>query len=109
MGWKISQGGGPGEPVEFSVLGPVRVQRAGEEVALGSPQERALLTLLLVRAGQPVAVRDRDRDVGCTSAAQCRERGPASCRLPAPPDGARPVRPGRRTMAGPPAHRPGTA
>ncbi|MFI8073918.1 BTAD domain-containing putative transcriptional regulator [Streptomyces sp. NPDC086033] len=56
MGWKISKGGGPVEPVEFSVLGPVRVQRAGEEVALGSLQERALLALLLVRAGQPVAV-----------------------------------------------------
>ncbi|MET9789592.1 AfsR/SARP family transcriptional regulator [Streptomyces canus] len=44
------------EPVEFSVLGPVRVQRAGAEVALGGPQERGLLALLLVRAGQPVAV-----------------------------------------------------
>ena len=44
------------EPVEFGVLGPVLVRRAGVEPALGSPQERALLALLLVRAGQPVAV-----------------------------------------------------
>jgi DNA-binding SARP family transcriptional activator/tetratricopeptide (TPR) repeat protein len=44
------------EPVQFSVLGPVRVQRAGADAALGGPQERALLALLLVRAGQPVAV-----------------------------------------------------
>ncbi|MFJ9118608.1 ATP-binding protein [Streptomyces sp. NPDC102394] len=44
------------EPVEFSVLGPVRVLRSGSEVVLGGPQERALLALLLVRAGQPVPV-----------------------------------------------------
>ncbi|MFF4256826.1 BTAD domain-containing putative transcriptional regulator [Streptomyces sp. NPDC001663] len=46
----------PVEPVEFSVLGPVRVRRSGAELGLGGPQERALLALLLVRAGQPVAV-----------------------------------------------------
>ncbi|BBC32180.1 hypothetical protein SGFS_034740 [Streptomyces graminofaciens] len=46
----------PLEPVEFAVLGPVRVRRAGAEAALGSPQETALLALLLVRAGQPVTV-----------------------------------------------------
>ncbi|MFF4349745.1 BTAD domain-containing putative transcriptional regulator [Streptomyces sp. NPDC001530] len=44
------------EPVRFAVLGPVVVQRAGAEPALGSPQERALLALLLVRAGEPVGV-----------------------------------------------------
>lgn len=44
------------EPVRFAVLGPVRVERAGAEAASGRPQERALLALLLVRAGQPVAV-----------------------------------------------------
>ncbi|MFI8228374.1 BTAD domain-containing putative transcriptional regulator [Streptomyces sp. NPDC085900] len=44
------------EPVEFSVLGPVRVLRSGAEAVLGGPQERALLALLLVRAGQPVPV-----------------------------------------------------
>ncbi|MET7456055.1 BTAD domain-containing putative transcriptional regulator [Streptomyces sp. NPDC005574] len=44
------------EPVRFEVLGPVRVWRAGTEVEPGRPQERALLALLLVRAGEPVAV-----------------------------------------------------
>ncbi|WP_319058702.1 AfsR/SARP family transcriptional regulator, partial [Streptomyces europaeiscabiei] len=44
------------EPVWFAVLGPVRVERTGAEPAWGRPQERALLALLSVRAGQPVAV-----------------------------------------------------
>ncbi|MGW0843796.1 AfsR/SARP family transcriptional regulator [Streptomyces sp. NPDC002787] len=44
------------EPVRFAVLGSVRVWRAGVEATLGRPQERALLGLLLVRAGRPVAV-----------------------------------------------------
>ncbi|MGP4043147.1 AfsR/SARP family transcriptional regulator [Streptomyces sp. 2A115] len=44
------------EPVRFAVLGPVTVRRAGADLTLGSPQERALLALLLVRAGQPVAL-----------------------------------------------------
>ncbi|WP_327727355.1 tetratricopeptide repeat protein [Streptomyces sp. NBC_00487] len=44
------------EPVRFAVLGSVRVERAGAAPAWGRPQERALLGLLLVRAGQPVAV-----------------------------------------------------
>ncbi|WP_217184650.1 BTAD domain-containing putative transcriptional regulator [Streptomyces sp. AC495_CC817] len=44
------------EPVRFAVLGSVRVERAGAEPAPGPPQERALLGLLLVRAGQPVTV-----------------------------------------------------
>ncbi|WP_317447015.1 AfsR/SARP family transcriptional regulator [Streptomyces collinus] len=42
------------EAVRFAVLGPVRVWRAGTELDLGGPRERALLALLLVRAGQPV-------------------------------------------------------
>ncbi|MCL7376910.1 BTAD domain-containing putative transcriptional regulator [Streptomyces sp. 35G-GA-8] len=46
------------EPVRFAVLGPVQVWRAGRELSLGRPQERALLALLLVRAGQPVPVSD---------------------------------------------------
>ncbi|TLS42677.1 tetratricopeptide repeat protein [Streptomyces montanus] len=46
----------PLEPLTFTVLGPIRAQRAGADLALGSPQERALLALLLVRAGQPVSV-----------------------------------------------------
>ncbi|MDX3482919.1 AfsR/SARP family transcriptional regulator, partial [Streptomyces scabiei] len=44
------------EPVRFAVLGPVRVERAGAEPVPGRPQERALLALLAVRAGQPVAL-----------------------------------------------------
>jgi len=44
------------EPVWFAVLGPLEVRRAGTELDLGRPQERALLALLLVRAGQPVAL-----------------------------------------------------
>ncbi|MEV4233386.1 winged helix-turn-helix domain-containing protein, partial [Streptomyces bobili] len=44
------------EPVEFEILGPLRILRAGAESKPGSPQESALLALLLARAGQPVAV-----------------------------------------------------
>ncbi|MFE0455866.1 BTAD domain-containing putative transcriptional regulator [Streptomyces sp. NPDC058914] len=46
----------PLEPVRFAVLGPVRVRRGETELEPGGPQERAFLALLLVRAGQPVAV-----------------------------------------------------
>ena len=41
-------------PTYFSVLGPVRAWRAETEIDLGMPQQRALLALLLVRAGRPV-------------------------------------------------------
>ncbi|MEW2396202.1 BTAD domain-containing putative transcriptional regulator [Streptomyces sp. NPDC046862] len=44
------------ESVRFAVLGTVRVWRAGTELRLGGPQQTALLALLLMRAGQPVAV-----------------------------------------------------
>ncbi|MFG2565336.1 BTAD domain-containing putative transcriptional regulator [Streptomyces sp. NPDC048567] len=37
--------------LHFSVLGPVRVHRGGETLASGSPQQRALLTALLLRGG----------------------------------------------------------
>src|SRR6185312_7987776 len=37
------------------VLGPVAVEYEGQPVALGSPQSRALLSLLLVRRGEVVS------------------------------------------------------
>ncbi|TLS42699.1 AfsR family transcriptional regulator [Streptomyces montanus] len=40
--------------MRFEVLGPLRVCRDGKELDLGFPQQRALLGLLLVRAGRPV-------------------------------------------------------
>jgi DNA-binding SARP family transcriptional activator len=40
--------------LEFGVLGPVQAVRAGREVALGGPRQRAVLALLLLNAGQTV-------------------------------------------------------
>ncbi|MFJ2766848.1 AfsR/SARP family transcriptional regulator [Streptomyces sp. NPDC087300] len=40
------------ETVRFSVLGPVRAWRDGESLATGSPQQRALLSALLLRDGR---------------------------------------------------------
>ncbi|GLF95369.1 AfsR/SARP family transcriptional regulator [Streptomyces yaizuensis] len=48
------QGTGPAPAVRFEVLGPLRVWRGTGELDLGFPQQRALLALLLVRAGRPV-------------------------------------------------------
>lgn len=42
----------------FTVLGPVRAWRAGSELDLGSPQQRAVLAALLLRHGAPVSVED---------------------------------------------------
>jgi DNA-binding SARP family transcriptional activator len=41
-------------PVRFTVLGPVRAWRAGAELDLDPRQQRLILAMLLVRAGQPV-------------------------------------------------------
>jgi DNA-binding SARP family transcriptional activator/tetratricopeptide (TPR) repeat protein len=40
--------------MEFRVLGPVEVSAAGARLALGPPQERALLAVLVADAGRPV-------------------------------------------------------
>jgi DNA-binding SARP family transcriptional activator len=42
--------------VRFSVLGPVRAWRDGHEVALGSPQQCAVLGLLLLGRGRPIGL-----------------------------------------------------
>ena len=45
-------GGGPG--LELRVLGPVQAVRAGRDVALGGPRQRAVLALLVLEAGRVV-------------------------------------------------------
>jgi DNA-binding SARP family transcriptional activator len=41
--------------LEFSMLGPLEVRRGGEPVPITAPRLRALLSLLLLRANEPVA------------------------------------------------------
>ncbi|ROP42681.1 BTAD domain-containing putative transcriptional regulator [Saccharothrix texasensis] len=41
--------------VRFGVLGPLRVERDGEPLALGGPRQRDLLTLLVLRANRVVS------------------------------------------------------
>src|SRR5829696_7208662 len=40
--------------LRFGLLGPLQVWRGSEEVRLGSRRERAVLAILLLRAGAPV-------------------------------------------------------
>src|ERR671933_930481 len=42
--------------VRVDVLGPVRVQRDGDEVDAGPPKQRALLAALALHHGRPVSV-----------------------------------------------------
>ncbi|MFE2041326.1 BTAD domain-containing putative transcriptional regulator [Streptomyces sp. NPDC059477] len=44
------------EPLRFSLLGPLRGRRGTSELALGSPQQRAVLAMLLLRRGHAVGV-----------------------------------------------------
>ena len=52
---------------ELRLLGPVQLIRAGHEVALGGPKQRAVLALLLVEAGRTVSAGRLAEDVwrGC--------------------------------------------
>ncbi|WP_026004198.1 AfsR/SARP family transcriptional regulator [Streptomyces sp. AA1529] len=43
-------------PLRIAVLGPVRAWRGEQEVALGSPQQRAAFAALLLRRGRPATV-----------------------------------------------------
>jgi len=44
-----------GDELEFRVLGPVEVVRGGESREIGGRPQRAMLALLLLDAGRPVA------------------------------------------------------
>lgn len=54
----VSSGGrrtaGGTSSLEVRLLGPVQVVRAGREIAVGGPRQRAVLALLVLRAGQVV-------------------------------------------------------
>ncbi|WP_411093330.1 BTAD domain-containing putative transcriptional regulator [Streptomyces sp. 049-1] len=49
--------------VQFSVLGPVRLHRAGVEAGAGQPRQCAVLASLLLRAGNPVGIGTLVEDV----------------------------------------------
>ncbi|MEV4655930.1 BTAD domain-containing putative transcriptional regulator [Micromonospora sp. NPDC049301] len=50
------RGAEAGGTIGFSVLGSIRVVRAGAELPLGARQQRLVLALLLARAGSPVSL-----------------------------------------------------
>jgi predicted ATPase/DNA-binding SARP family transcriptional activator len=43
------------EPFEIRLLGPVKVARGGQELAIGGPRQRELLALLVSERGRPVS------------------------------------------------------
>src|SRR6185437_7704846 len=51
------------EPVEFGILGPLEVRRAGRLVPLGGPRQRAVLALLLLEANRVVSMDRLAEDV----------------------------------------------
>ncbi|MEU7147686.1 SAV_2336 N-terminal domain-related protein [Streptomyces sp. NPDC045456] len=48
----------PREPLRITVLGPVRMLRGAVDLATGSPQQRALLAVLVLRAGRVISEDD---------------------------------------------------
>ncbi|WP_395294555.1 BTAD domain-containing putative transcriptional regulator [Kitasatospora hibisci] len=48
----------PAPALRFQVLGPVQAWLDGKPLALGSPQQQAVLTTLLLHAGRPVTAQD---------------------------------------------------
>ncbi|MFH9423951.1 BTAD domain-containing putative transcriptional regulator [Streptomyces sp. NPDC017529] len=48
----MAEGVGDGRRLRFTVLGPVGLWRGGERLDAGSPQQRALLAVLLLRGGR---------------------------------------------------------
>ncbi len=50
-------------PVQFQVLGPLRVENEGEPYELGGPKQRAVLALLVASAGRPVSTESLIMDV----------------------------------------------
>ncbi|MEW1913707.1 BTAD domain-containing putative transcriptional regulator [Kitasatospora sp. NPDC085895] len=52
------QGTPPADALRFQVLGPVQAWRGDEQLALGSPQQQAVLAALLLNRGRPVTTDD---------------------------------------------------
>jgi SARP family transcriptional regulator, regulator of embCAB operon len=57
--------------IEFRVLGPLEVVEGDRPLALGSPQQRLMLAVLLLHRGEPVS---SDRLIDALGGAGTRER-----------------------------------